>query len=148
MIKLTKTGDDSDYCNTLLMEQVHLFNDDIYDKAITLMEDTGDLNIVVEEVNEEDEEINKDKKPKNNKELIQSTIDLHTDKPIKNKEIKKDEDTYNNRNHLTTKSTRRGGLDTEDEIKHRLESTKIEEYDKSNNRKLYRENVRLDGGYF
>ena len=152
MIKLTKTGDDSDYCNTLLMEQVHLFNDDVYDKAIKLMEDTGNLNIVVEEVdeedNEEDEEINKDKKPKNNKELIQSTIDLHNDKPIKNKEIKKDDYKYNNKNHLTTKSTRRGGLDTEDEIKHRLESTKIEEYDKSNNRKLYRENVRLEHNFF
>ena len=148
MIKLTKTGDDSDYCNTLLMEQVHLFNDDIYEKVVKLIEDTGNLNIVIDDVdeedNEEDEEINKDKKPKNNKELIQNTINRHNGNNTKKKEIKTDDDKYNNKNHLTTKSTRRGGRDTDDEIKRRIESTKIEENDKSNNRQLYRKNVRLE----
>ena len=29
MIKITKTGNDIDYCNIILEEQIHLFNDDI-----------------------------------------------------------------------------------------------------------------------
>ena len=146
MIKLTKKGDDSEFRNTLLTEQIHLFNDEIYEKAIKLMEDTGNLNIVVEDDIEEDKENNNndDKRPENTKELIQNTIDKHNDKPIQNKEIKKDDDKYINKNHLTIKM-RRGGLDTDGDINNRRELTKIEEYDKSNRR---HQDIRLYPDYF
>ena len=149
MIKLTKTGDDSDYCNIILEEQIHLFNDDIYEKAIKLKEDASELNIVVEE-EEEDKENNNidDEKPTNNKELIQNTINKHNDSNTKKKEIKTDDAkisiTYNNKNHL-----RRGGLDTDDEISHRKELTKIEEYDKTISKSNRRhEDVRLEHNFF
>ena len=139
MIKLTKIGDDSEFCNTFLLEQIHLFNDDIYDIAIKLREDTGNLNIVVEEEEEKENNNNVDDgKPTNTKELIQNTINKHNDKPIKNKEIKnkeikKDDDKYINKNHLTIKM-RRGGLDTDDDINNRRELTKIDEYDRETKR--------------
>ena len=108
MIKITKTGNGTDYCNVILEEQIHLFNDDIYDKAIKLMEDIGNLNIAIEE--EEEIEINKDEKSTNTKELIQKTIDKHNDNPIKNKEIKTDviqNNNYDSKNHIISKSNRR-----------------------------------------
>ena len=148
MIKLTKTGDDTDYCNTLLMEQVHLFNDEIYENAVKLMEDTGNLNIVIEEEeNVENDENDEDKKPKNVKEMIQETIDKHNDNTTKTnkRDNKKDDDgKYVNKNHLTVKQ-RRGGLDTDDDIKHRKELVKIEDYDKSTRR---HQDIRLYGNYF
>ena len=88
MIKITKKGDDSEFCNTLLLEQIHLFNDDIYEKAIKLREDTGELNIVVEEEEEKENNNNvDDKTPENTKELIQNTINRHND--IRTKKLKK-----------------------------------------------------------
>jgi len=147
MIKITKTGDDTDYCNLILLEQVHLFNDDIYDKAIKLMEETNDLNIVVEE----EEEIENNNIQVNNKELIQNTINKHNDSNTKKKEIKTDDtkinNTYNKKNHLTT-NKRRGGLDTNDDIAYRKELTKIDEYDRtiSNNRR--HEDIRLYDDFF
>ena len=85
MIKITKTGDDSEFCNTLLLDQIHLFNDDIYEKAIKLREDTGDLNIVEDDIEDENNNNIDAEKPTNTKELIQNTINKHNDKPIKNK---------------------------------------------------------------
>ena len=112
MIKLTKTGsNDTDYCNSLLMQHVHLFNDEIYDKAIKLMKDTGGLNIAVEEEEEIDNNNSNDKKPKNIKELIQNTINNHNGNNTKKaKDIKKDDiqnTNYDSKNHIISKSNRR-----------------------------------------
>ena len=115
MIKISKTGDDSEFCNTVLLEQIHLFNDDIYDVATKLREDTGNLNIIVDEDNEEDKENNNnnsdDEKPTNTKELIQETMNKHNDTKTIKKEIKKDDNNtinkYDSKNHVIPKSTRR-----------------------------------------
>ena len=44
MIKITRKGADNDFCNIILEEQLHLFNDNLIDEAISLQEATGDLN--------------------------------------------------------------------------------------------------------
>ena len=147
MIKLTKTGDDSEFCNTVLLEQIHLFNE-IYDIAIKLREDTGNLNIIVEEDNEEDKENNNnvdDEKRTNTKELIQETINKHNDTKTKKKEIKKEDDKYINKNHLTTNLRRGHPKDTEYDRTNRKELTKIDEYDSTNRR---HQDIRLYSDYF
>ena len=85
---------------------------------------------------------------KEQKELIQDTIETHNDIKREKKEKKKDEkkqedvndNNYINKNHLINK-TRRGGKDTEDEINHRRELTKIDEYDKEQE-KIRKTNIR------
>ena len=117
MIKITRNGDDDDFCNIILQEQLHLFNDSLIDDAISLQEATGDLNKIdskndkindkeddnkdddslLNDVDDEDilsdEDNNKPKKKltgKETKELIHDTIDKHNDS-TKDKKLKKKE---------------------------------------------------------
>ena len=173
MIKIIKKSADNDFCNIILQEQLHLFNDNLIDDAISLQEATGDLNKIDDKNKEIDEDIddeetllndedvilsdiddddeNKPRKKltdKEQKELIQDTIETHNDIKREKKEKKKDEkkqedvndNNYINKNHLINK-TRRGGKDTEDEINHRRELTKIDEYDKEQE-KIRKTNIR------
>ena len=81
MIKITKKSSDSDYCNLILLEQLHLFNDNLIDDAISLQEATGDLN----KINDKNKEIDDDNDNENVDDVILSDIDDDDDDDDENK---------------------------------------------------------------